>query len=75
MQEHRFTLPQLKAALQRLGLVFIGFALEPAVLADYARRFPEDRARNDLDRWHRFETERPDTFARMYQFWVQKPRG
>lgn len=75
VQEHRFTLPQLKAALQRLGLVFIGFALEPAVLADYARRFPEDRARNDLDRWHRFETERPDTFARMYQFWVQKPRG
>lgn len=75
VQEHRFTLPQLKAALQRLGLVFIGFALEPAVLADYVRRFPEDRARNDLDRWHRFETERPDTFARMYQFWVQKPPG
>ncbi len=75
VQEHRFTLPQLKAALQRLGLVFIGFALEPAALADYSRRFPEDPARTDLDRWHRFETERPETFARMYQFWAQKPRG
>jgi hypothetical protein len=26
----------------------------------------------DLDRWHAFETERPDTFAGMYQFWLQK---
>lgn len=75
VQEHRFTLPQLKAALRKLGLIFIGFALEPEVMGDYARRFPEDRARADLDGWHRFETERPDTFARMYAFWVQKPRG
>jgi hypothetical protein len=26
----------------------------------------------DLDRWHAFETARPDTFAGMYQFWIQK---
>jgi hypothetical protein len=26
----------------------------------------------DLDRWHAFETEKPDTFVGMYQFWVQK---
>jgi hypothetical protein len=26
----------------------------------------------DLDRWHALETEKPDTFAGMYQFWVQK---
>ena len=27
----------------------------------------------DLDSWHLFETEAPDTFASMYQFWVRKP--
>ena len=27
----------------------------------------------DLDRWHEFETELPDTFAGMYQFLVRKP--
>jgi hypothetical protein len=26
----------------------------------------------DLDHWHAFETAYPDTFAGMYQFWVQK---
>lgn len=75
VQEHRFTLPQLKAALAELGLRFIGFEVEPDVAMVYAQRFPDDPARIDLDRWHAFETERPETFARMYQFWVQKPAG
>jgi hypothetical protein len=26
----------------------------------------------DIDAWHVFETENPDTFANMYQFWVRK---
>jgi hypothetical protein len=26
----------------------------------------------DLDRWHAFEQDNPDTFASMYRFWVQK---
>ena len=73
VQEHRFTLPQLKAVLARLRLNFIGFALDPATRAAYARQFPQDPAQTDLDRWHAFETSRPQTFARMYQFWVQKP--
>jgi hypothetical protein len=48
----------------------------------FAARFPEQAAMSgldrwrtltDLDRWHTFETERPDTFAGMYRFWVHKP--
>src|SRR5436853_268897 len=34
------------------------------------------RCRQDLiglDRWHAFETETPQAFVNMYQFWVQKP--
>jgi hypothetical protein len=31
-----------------------------------------DNFMRDLDHWHAFETARPDTFAGMYQFWIQK---
>lgn len=72
VQEHRFTLPQIDAFLGANGLEFLGFEIEPAVLARYGARFPEDRARTDLDRWHTFERQHPWTFSGMYQFWVQK---
>jgi hypothetical protein len=26
----------------------------------------------DLDHWRAFEAEHPDTFAGMYQFWLQR---
>jgi hypothetical protein len=37
-------------------------------------RFPEDRARTNLDLWHVFETENPYIFADMYVFVVQRRR-
>jgi SAM-dependent methyltransferase/tetratricopeptide (TPR) repeat protein len=72
-QEHRLTLPQIKAFLAANNLQFSGFALPPAALQLFARRFPDRNAMADLDRWHAFETEAPDTFAAMYQFSVRKP--
>lgn len=71
VQEHRFTLPRLKAAIEASGMALVGLAVEPAVAAAYVRRFPEDPARRDLDRWHVFEAEHPDTFAGMYGLWLQ----
>jgi hypothetical protein len=53
---------------------FAGFNLEPPMLRRFTARFPEPAAIGDLDRWHVFETEAPDTFAGMYQFWVCKRR-
>jgi hypothetical protein len=38
----------------------------------YRNLFGGDHLMRDLDRWHALESERPDTFAGMYQFWVQK---
>jgi len=32
----------------------------------------DDPAMIDLDHWHAFEQEQPDTFAGMYQFWIAK---
>ncbi|MGH6718252.1 MAG: class I SAM-dependent methyltransferase [Alphaproteobacteria bacterium] len=73
VQEHRFTPLGLQAALAEVGLAFKGFQLPGAVLAAYARRFPDDPAGLDLGRWDEFEQANPDTFVAMYQFWCQKP--
>jgi len=72
VQEHRMTIPRIKAFLGESGLQFIGFDLDAAVRAKYRSRFPDDPAMIDLDHWHAFETEHPRTFAGMYQFWIQK---
>jgi SAM-dependent methyltransferase len=70
-QEHRFTLPQLKAFFEANDLNFLGFEIDQAVKRRYAARFPQDRSLTDLDCWHAFEQDNPTTFLRMYQFWVQ----
>jgi SAM-dependent methyltransferase len=73
VQEHHYTLPQLKENLLELDLAFLGFTLESDVSKRYRERFPEDISQTDLDKWHTFELENPDTFKGMYQFWLQKP--
>jgi tetratricopeptide (TPR) repeat protein/SAM-dependent methyltransferase len=74
VQETRFTLPRIAEVLRELGLEFIGFEWPDAdTPGRYRDRFPDDPGQTDLDRWHRFETDRPDTFVLMYQFWVRKP--
>ena len=74
VQEHQLTVAQLKAMLAGTGLRFIGFAFDPARARQYAAQFAQSgRSPTDLDAWHAFETQNPDTFAGMYQFWVQKP--
>ncbi len=72
VQEHRLTLPQINAFLAANNLTFIGFDIHQAISEHYLARFPADRTRTNLENWHVFESERPDTFAGMYQFWVQK---
>jgi 2-polyprenyl-3-methyl-5-hydroxy-6-metoxy-1,4-benzoquinol methylase len=71
-QEHRLTLPDIKAFLAAQGLQFAGFVLPPATLQRFAARFPERSAMTNLDCWHAFETAVPDTFAAMYLFQVHK---
>jgi tetratricopeptide (TPR) repeat protein/SAM-dependent methyltransferase len=72
VQEHRLTLPDIKAFLAANNLQLLGFELGPRILEQYRMRFPEDEAMTDLDRWHTFERENPLTFTAMYQFWVQQ---
>ena len=71
IQEHRFTIPQIKNCLTELGLEFCGFEAENIV-----KQFKLSNVRSDdlydLDKWNTFEQDSPNTFAGMYQFWCQK---
>jgi len=70
VQEHRYTLPQIEAMLRELELEFLGFefADSGATLRRFQERFSDPR---NLRHWHELEQRYPDTFSRMYQFWVR----
>jgi 2-polyprenyl-3-methyl-5-hydroxy-6-metoxy-1,4-benzoquinol methylase/Flp pilus assembly protein TadD len=72
VQEHRLTLPAIAAFLAEQKLTLLGLMLTPEVVTAYRRRFPDDPTMTNLDHWHAFETDNPDTFLGMYQFWVEK---
>ena len=72
VQEHRHTLPQIAAFLVENNLEFLGFELGADVRRQYRNQFPADATMTDLDPWHVFESENPDTFRGMYQFSVRK---
>lgn len=73
VQESRLTIPAIKAFLAENNLTFIGFEFEPGLMQQYRTVFAQaGQSITDLDRWHILETNYPDTFSAMYQFWVQK---
>ena len=71
VQEHRFTIPQLKQCLAELGLKFCGLEND-----QIGRHFKLTNTGSndpyDLDKWQVYEEANPKTFAGMYQFWCQK---
>jgi hypothetical protein len=75
VQERRLSLPEIGGMIRRLGLTFLGFELPDSgvTLSRYRARFPDDPTLARLDYWHRLEEAYPDTFSRMYQFWVRRP--
>jgi SAM-dependent methyltransferase len=72
VMEHRFTIPQIKAFLSEQQLSFQGFELEPWALEKFRKQFPGEGALTDLDKWHAFEADNPQTFQHMYVFMVRK---
>jgi hypothetical protein len=52
-------------------LNFLGFDLSSSVIRAYKTRFPNDPSATNLDQWHIYEEENPNTFIGMYQFWIQ----
>jgi hypothetical protein len=72
VQERTSTIPEIAQFLDEQNLTFLGLEVEPGTAARYIARFPDDPARTNLQHWHTFEQDNPDTFLTMYEFWVQK---
>lgn len=73
VQEHRFTVPEIKNCLQNLGLKFCGF--EGAELISKFKQFNGNEANiYDLDKWQAYEQANPYAFIEMYRFWCQKDK-
>ncbi|MHA1536312.1 MAG: tetratricopeptide repeat protein [Alphaproteobacteria bacterium] len=73
VQEHRFTLPRIEAALATLKLRFLGFEMrDPAVLREFTKAYPQPGSTTSLALWDEFESGHRDTFWGMYQFWCRK---
>jgi len=73
VQEDRFTLPRIQAALTSLKLKFLGFEIRSQrILEKFRKSHPNRHALTSLSLWHTFELKNPDTFQGMYQFWCKK---
>ena len=71
--EHRYTLPQIRQALDELRLDFLGFIFDDLKIPNlYRDSFPKDKEMKDFRLWDQFETRHPNTFSGMYKFWCQK---
>ena len=71
VQEHRFTLPQIKKCLNKLGLKFCGFENKD-VISNFRKSHGKEVNIYDLALWHLYEENNPRTFSGMYKFWCQK---
>jgi 2-polyprenyl-3-methyl-5-hydroxy-6-metoxy-1,4-benzoquinol methylase len=71
VQEHRFTLPQIKNCLEKLGLKFCGFG-DKDIISNFRKFHRKEVDIYDLALWHQYEENNPRSFAGMYVFWCQK---
>jgi hypothetical protein len=71
VQEHRFTIRQLKQRLEELGLKFCGFEND-SIIQKFRVSNTGSNDVYDLDKWQSYEDANPQTFGSMYQFWCQK---
>ena len=66
VQEHRFTIPQIKGHLDKLGLKFCGFQNKVAI-SNFRKLHGNEADIYDLELWHHYEERNPLAFAAMYQ--------
>jgi len=71
VQEHKFTIRQLKQCLEELGLKFCGFEND-LIIQKFRVSNTGSNDVYDLDKWQSYEDANPQTFGSMYQFWCQK---
>ena len=73
VQEHRFTLPEIEAALGSLKLRFLGFEMQDRQpFKEFSEINPDRESLTSLSLWHEFELQNPEVFGSMYQIWCKK---
>ena len=72
VQEHCYTLKQIKDFLGKLDHRLIRFNLSLSIEQLYKQEFPEDNEFNNFKSLEKFEKSNPDAFITMYNFWSQK---
>ena len=77
VMEHQYRLPQIESMLRDAGLIPVDLVqgLEPDVLAEFKRRFPQDNAMTSFANWEAFEEAFPNTFMHMFSIRARKPKG
>ncbi len=73
IQEHTFTLPQIRDCLEKLGLRLLRLETDAQTQERFKAMFP-DAALTDLQAWDRFEAAYPRTFAGMISCWCEKAK-
>jgi 2-polyprenyl-3-methyl-5-hydroxy-6-metoxy-1,4-benzoquinol methylase/tetratricopeptide (TPR) repeat protein len=68
VSEQHMTIPDIAGFLRENDFTFQGFQLP----IDINEGYPHCDAVNDLEHWHAFEEQNPDTFKGMYVFWCRK---
>jgi SAM-dependent methyltransferase len=74
VHERQFTIPEIRDFIEANGLDFIGFEFSNQAVHQHHRAVfaRNDWSLTDLARWDAYERDKPDIFANMYVFWVQK---
>lgn len=70
--EQALTLQDIATNLERLGLTFLGFTIDPEAEAKYAAAYPDERFPGTLEHWIALEQDNPHVFDAMYRLWVRK---
>ena len=74
VQEHRYTIPQIKEEIDELGLTFDSMChVSSRGLVLYKQMFANDPSFKNLTQLEQFEKLHPRTFAGMYNFDLKKP--
>ncbi len=71
-QEHQFAIPEIRVALDDLGLAFHGFLLPQLIQESFQRWAPPGTSVTDLEAWWDYEQLHPRSFSGMYQFWCRR---
>ncbi len=72
--EVRYTIPLIRDFLQKTNQHFLGFSIKNDVLDKFRELFSR-KHESDLNVWDQFEMQYPDTFAEMYEFWIQPQKN